>query len=397
MKKINFFTFSFKKHILPTIFCVFTICLVLFSRQNLEAAKSGLSLWANAVVTSLLPFFIATELLGYTNITRTLGKLFSRIMRPLFNVPGEGAFAFIMGIISGYPMGAKIVTDFREKGICTKVEGERLLAFTNNSGPLFIIGTVGISLFGDSQTGFLLFFTHILACISVGILFRFWKRNSTCKKSSEKFSVTNSSSSVQVNFSNLGEILAKSIMNGVQTVVMIGGFVMLFSVIISILNNSHLLEFASQCIKPFLSSIGIPSSFASAILTGILELTNGVKQVASISIKTISINITLCAFLLGFGGFSVLLQVYSITSKSDVSIKAYLIGKLLQGTLAAIYTYLLLRYVPFLNLDLTPVFSNTATPLVATNPSFFTFFCLALIGFVLLWKVCFSKRKKQIE
>lgn len=63
-------------------------------------------------------------------------------MKPIFNVPGIGAYAFIMGIISGYPVGAKIVTEFRKNGECSKAEAERLLSFTNNSGPLFIIGTV---------------------------------------------------------------------------------------------------------------------------------------------------------------------------------------------------------------------------------------------------------------
>lgn len=87
-----------------------------------------------------------------------------------------GAYAMLMGIISGYPIGAKIVTNFRENGMCSKEECERLLAFTNNSGPLFIIGTVGISLFGNSLIGVLLFITHLLACLTVGFIFRFWKR-----------------------------------------------------------------------------------------------------------------------------------------------------------------------------------------------------------------------------
>lgn len=87
-----------------------------------------------------------------------------------------GAYAMLMGIISGYPIGAKIVTNFRESGMCSKEECERLLAFTNNSGPLFIIGTVGISLFGNSLIGVLLFITHLLAFLTVGFIFRFWKR-----------------------------------------------------------------------------------------------------------------------------------------------------------------------------------------------------------------------------
>ena len=79
--------------------------------------------------------------------------MFNKIMRPIFNVPGIGAYALFMGIISGYPIGAKIVTNFRNENLCTKEEAERLITFTNNSGPLFILGTVGVTLFYDSSIG----------------------------------------------------------------------------------------------------------------------------------------------------------------------------------------------------------------------------------------------------
>ena len=141
--KSHFIFLSLKRNILPSLFVVFTVCLVLFSKQNLSATKNGLALWANSVVPALLPFFMATELLSHTNVTQIIGRLLNKYMKPLFNVPGIGAYAFVMGIISGYPVGAKIVTKFRQDGLCTKAEAERLLAFTNNSGPLFIIGTVG--------------------------------------------------------------------------------------------------------------------------------------------------------------------------------------------------------------------------------------------------------------
>ncbi|MCL2342171.1 MAG: hypothetical protein FWC53_03910 [Firmicutes bacterium] len=150
--------------------------MVVFSKDNLHYAKNGLLLWANSVVPSLLPFFIAANLLSYTEVIPLLGKLLNKFMRPLFNVPGEGAFAFIMGIVSGYPAGAGIVSDFKKQGVCTAAECERLISFTNNSGPLFIVGTVGSGLFYDVKTGILLLITHILACITVGILFRWWKR-----------------------------------------------------------------------------------------------------------------------------------------------------------------------------------------------------------------------------
>ena len=349
--KLRFIFLSIRKLILPTLFCTFTICLVIFSKNNLNAAKNGLVLWANNVVPSLLPFFIATELLGYTNVVNKLGKLLNPIMRPIFNVPGVGSYALLMGIISGYPTGAKIVCNLKEQGLLTDVESERLLAFTNNSGPLFILGTVGVSLFGNTLIGFLLLLTHILACISVGILFRFWKKNKNPNFSNLKININNNKQ--LVNFSNLGEILGKSITSSISTIVMIGGFVVLFSVVLSILKNSNIIELLAHIIFPIFKLFGIQDfNFCTSFISGILELTNGVMSISTIPCKNISINIILTSFLLGFAGISILLQVYSIIAKSDISIKPYIVGKILHGLFAALYTFLFITYCPIFNLNL---------------------------------------------
>lgn len=336
MLKAKFIVLKIKSLIIPFSIYIFTIFLVLFSNNNLEAAKSGISLWANSVLPSLLPFFIATELLGYTSFVSTLGKLLNKVMRPLFNVPGEGAYALLMGIVSGYPTGAKIVANFKKQGICNNIECERLLAFTNNSGPLFIIGTVGISLFSSTKTGFLLFSSHILACLTVAFLFRWWKSKKSNDNLRYSDEVTYSNS---INFSNLGEILSKSILSSINLVVMIGGFVVLFSVIISMLKSSNLLYVFSQILKPIFSLLGIPLNYSQGIITGILEITNGINCIA---IQNSNISIIIASFLLGFGGISILLQVLSITSKANISIKPYIIGKCLQAVFSVIYTTLLL-------------------------------------------------------
>ena len=173
--KSTFAIFSIKDFVLPTIFVLFTIGLVVFSSSNLYAAKNGLKLWANNVVPSLFPFFIATNLLSHTNIINLISKKCNRIMRPLFNVPGESAYAFIMGLISGYPVGAKIVTDLRKANLCSKDEGERMLCFTNNSGPLFIIGTVrNNNVFKFFNRNFAIFHTYFISNFSwfyIGIVF----------------------------------------------------------------------------------------------------------------------------------------------------------------------------------------------------------------------------------
>lgn len=350
--KNNFYVIRLKRNLLPLLFLGFTFCLLIFSKSNLPAVKSGLSLWANSVVPSLFPFFVATELLMHTNVITLFGNLLNRFMKPLFNIRGEGSFAFIMGIISGYPVGAKIASNFRQNNICSKEECERLLSFTNNSGPLFIIGTVGILMFKNTTIGILLFVTHLLACITVGFIFRYWKKDKNtflAVSSSPSFNQSKKSAS----FSNLGEILAESITSSISTILLIGGFVVIFSSIISIFKASGLLNSLTILLRPLFQFLNIDTSFIQGILTGILEITNGIDTISSIPCKKISLNIIFTAFLLGFGGISVLLQVWSITSKTDLSIKPYVYGKLLQGILAAFYTYLLMNIFPFLNFDLT--------------------------------------------
>ena len=361
LRKPKFIILSIKRNIISIIFLLFTICLVIFSNTNLTATKNGLLLWVNSVVPALFPFFIATELLSYTNIVQKFERLLTPIMRPLFNVPGAGAYAFIMGIISGYPIGAKIVTHFRENNICTKEECERLLSFTNNSGPLFIIGTVGLSMFFNSEIGILLFITHFLGCITVGILFRFWK-NKSYKTNFENRKKLHSSSDIKFNstssrntasFSNLGEIISKSITSAISSILMIGGFVVLFSVVLSIFNNTGLLNLFSSLISPVLNLFRINNAdFSIGFSSGLLELTNGLKIITSIPYRNISVNIIISAFLMGFGGISILLQVFGIISKTDISIKPYIIGKLLHGIIACFYTYIFINIFPIFNLNI---------------------------------------------
>lgn len=345
-------TFSIRKNFFSIVFVLFTVLLVLFSTSNLVAAKNGLYLWANNIIPALFPFFIATELLSNTNVINILGRFFNKFMRPLFNVPGEGSYPLIIGFISGYPVGAKIVCDMRNKSLLTKAQAERLLAFTNNSGPLFILGTVGIGLFKDTTTGIILLFTHILASFTVGILFRFWKYKDT--NIASVTSTTNNSVNF-VNKNNIGDVLSTAIKNSILTILNIGGFIVLFSVIISIFNKTHLIDLIATVLTPLFNILHITPDFAQGIINGFLEITNGLQQISSIPIKNISFSIIICAFILGFGGISVLLQVYSFTSKSDISIKSYILGKFLQGIIAAFYTFLIFHFFNFLSLDLSNI------------------------------------------
>lgn len=115
---------------------VLTLSLVFYPEKALEAGIEGMDLFFRIVFPSLLPFFILSEVLLGLGVVHFIGVLFEPLMRPLFNVPGEGAFALSMGLAAGYPMDAVITAKFRRGQMCTRVEGERMLAFTNTADPV---------------------------------------------------------------------------------------------------------------------------------------------------------------------------------------------------------------------------------------------------------------------
>lgn len=332
---MNFFVISLKKYFFTIVFACFTICLLLFSNNNLIAAQNGLALWAKSVLPTLFPFFVATELLCQTNFTYALGKLLNKFMKPIFNVPGESAAAIILGTISGYPIGAKVVVNLKNQKVISKIEAERLISFTNNSGPLFILGTVGVAMLGNQKLGWILLISHVLASLAVGYCFRFWKK--------DKFDINFRESKFNskltpLRVSDIGEILGNAIKKSILSILSIGGFIVLFSVILSILENSGIMSIFTNTLYTF----GISKDISTSTITGIIELTNGLSLASALYDALPTFTLLLISFLLGFGGISVLFQVYSIISKENISIRPYFYGKLLQGIFSMIFTFILI-------------------------------------------------------
>ena len=116
-----------------------TLSLVIYPQAAVQAAKDGLSLFLNVVFASLLPFFILSDIMLGLGVVHFIGVLFEPLMRPLFNVPGEGAFALSMGLGAGYPMDAVITGKFRRANLCSQVEGEPMVAFSNTADPINLV------------------------------------------------------------------------------------------------------------------------------------------------------------------------------------------------------------------------------------------------------------------
>lgn len=305
--------------------------IILNPKSAIDAAKSGLHLCSNILVPSLFAFFVFSGLLINFGFANWIGKVLSPIMKPLFNVNGSGALAFVLGIVSGYPLGASCACDLYNNKCCSKQEAERLLAFCNNSGPLFIIGSVGASMYNSRYAGIILYITHILAAVSVGILFRFYKQN---------IAVGNKFMPASINTASFGEILSDVMRRSINTMLLICGFVIVFSVVIN-------------TIFSWITNIWLNNTFG-AILYGFLELTGGLYKASALSIP-VSTKLIISASILGFAGFSVHFQVMGIVAKSDLSIKPYLLGKALQSVISAIYMYLALKITnPYLEVLAIP-------------------------------------------
>ena len=381
----------------PAFCFAFILCLILLSDTAVKAALNGLKLWGGVVVPSLFPFFVAAEVMNATGFIRAAGILLEPVMRPLFNVPGCGSFAFAMGVTSGYPVGAKITCDFRSSGDLTKTEAERLLAFTNNSGPLFIVGAVGTGMYGSSRLGIFLLVCHFLSSITVGLIFRFYKggggrRTSSAISTSGKnlplhpgknrpltansvsgenrpltANAANAASAENSplhsdknrpllrefrarlldghkNSPNFGTLLGDAVRNSISTILAVGGFIVMFSVIIRILGDMGIIDSVTGALSGVLGSKQTSPAVLKGIVSGIFEITTGSGLVSAVTGISVLQQLPAASFIIGWAGLSVHFQVMSIAAKTDVSIRPYLTGKLLQGIISAFYAWLGVRF-----------------------------------------------------
>lgn len=331
----------FINHLLDFFVLLLIISLCLFSKNNIESAKQGAINFFEYVFPSLFTFLVAINLLNYTNLPYYISKLFHKLMPLFFGISGIGIYPFIFGILSGFPTGAKIICDLKKSQKINYIEAERLISFCNNSGPLFILGTIGFSLLKDTSTGILLLLVQILASISVGILFKNWKKTNLSSSTFNNFERSN------INLKNFGKCFSESIQNSISSILNIGGIIIFFSVLTSIVKDSHLFSILFNYLP---ESVNI---FIQNFLLGLLELTNGIMDFANLNSKNLSFNIIICSFLLGFGGISVMFQTLAIIKDANISAKPYILGKIFQGCFASFYTYIFYIFFPFTKLDLS--------------------------------------------
>ncbi len=309
-----------------------TAALVISPGEAINGAKDGLALCFNVIVPSLFPFFVLSSLVVDLGLAAYLGRAMEGLMRPLFRVSGSCAAAVALGFIGGYPVGARTALQLYEQGLCSKTEAERLLAFCNNSGPAFILGVVGAGVFGDSRVGLLLYLTHALASLLVGLLFRFyggWERRRACAPRPKPIQTV-----------TLPAAFTGAVSRALQSTLNICAFVVFFAVVLRLLSAYGALSGAAA----LLSLAGFEGEWARRLVAGLLELSSGVASLQGGA--GLAGRVSMAAFMLGWAGLSVHCQVLSFLVDSGLSARVYLAGKLCHGLIAAALTWGLTRLFP---------------------------------------------------
>lgn len=302
------------------------ITLLIAPSLCISAAAEGLLLWFNKVIPSLLPFIILINLLVGLNMLAPLSKRLSPVTKKIWNLPGSIGFTFLMGLIAGYPMGAKIIKQLVLEKSISLSQGEKALCFCNNCGPLFIIGTVGTILLEDTAAGYFLLLIHILSATLMSFLLSGYKVPTLPLQPH----LTRSTSDFE-----FAPAFTKAVENGMDTIVCVGGYIIFFSVLTKILTSSML--FKSLLNAPLIKLL--PDNMAQGILTGILELSNGVGALSKSYLSNPSMYpLALLAFSINFGGFCVYFQTLYVLDDVPFSTKPYLLCKLLQAVLSFLLT-----------------------------------------------------------
>ena len=304
------------------------LCLVLAPAEAIESARYGLSLCAELIVPSLLPFFVASALLIRLGVPQALGKLLSPLARRLWGVSGAGASAFFSGICGGYPLGAQTVAELYVTGQIEKAEAEKLLRFCNNSGPSFLVGVIGAGIFSSRAAGLLLYAVHVFAALLTGLIFRRGEAPSSAPRS--------------VRETGIAEALVASVRQAVSAVLSVCGFVVCFCVLSGLLDT---LGFWARAATLLSRLPAVDAQDARAMLIGFLELSSGIGALRGLPPS--GGRLVLSAFLCGWGGLSVQFQTMAVLAETDLDARGHVLGRLISALLSALLALALLRFVPF--------------------------------------------------
>lgn len=283
------------------ILCGILIWFLTDAARIRAEAGEALVLCGKSVIPALFPFLVVSSLLVSLGFGEWLSPYLGGLMAPLFRLPGLASSALVLGLVGGYPIGAQTAADLYRQRLLTRQETERLLSFCNNSNPVFLISVLGVGVFGSVQTGVWLWLIHVLSALLVGLLFRGHGKTADRRRPPP----------IPCRAVSLPAALVAAVRNSAVGMLSVCAFVTLFYVV------AAPLEALGGRLGPAL--VGMVELFS---LTPLLTPD--------------FFGFVLAAGCAGWGGLSVLCQTAAVLDGTDLTLRPCLLGKLIQGLLAAL-------------------------------------------------------------
>lgn len=301
----------------PIIIFAFIILLLCSPAKFMAVALDGALVWATILLPSLFPFIFFSRLFTTFEVTQNLSRPFSRATQKLYHCPSDSAYVFLLSVLCGYPIGAKLISDLYQDGKISKGQAYRSVSFVSNCGPMFIIGSVGVGMLHSPMAGIIILICHILSSLLNGLIYRkSWK-----KFNSERLPAA-SEKNAQTSVSDI-------VFSSINSVLMVGGYVIIFFIVAEVFTSLKI--FYPLCL--LLKKIGINPQISEGILCGLLEITKGSKILSTAS-SNLQVIVPACCFLITFGGFSTFMQSYAFLEKTGMKKSVLLIQKTTQALIA---------------------------------------------------------------
>jgi sporulation integral membrane protein YlbJ len=336
------------------------VLMPLYPEESLRAALRGTAVWWDVLFPALFPFFVVTELLLGFGIVHFLGTLFDPLMRPVFKVPGYGGFVMAMGFASGYPIGARLTAELWKQRLVNRVEGERLVAFTTSSDPVFLIGAVCVGFFHDPSLAVVLAAAHYGGSLLVGIAMRLHGKREADKPSRRvgredgnaafggrgepvlKRALRAMHDARLADDRSLGGVLKDAVKNGLKLVMMVGAMVVFLSVVLEMLESVRALSLLEGAVAGLLAFVRLPESLSAAFVNGLFEVTLGVRAAGTAGEGAALVHrAAAAAFLLSWAGLSVHAQIASLLTETGIRYRPFLRARLMHGIVSLALVYVL--------------------------------------------------------
>lgn len=309
---------------------LFFIALLLKNPDiSIQYVTRGLRLCCTAVIPTLFPFMVLSELLVRTGGGELMGRALAAPMRALFGLSGAGSCAFLLGAVCGFPVGTRAAVMLYDRGLLERSEAERLISFCNYPSSAFMISATGAALWQNRQLGAAMYASVLAAGVIAGIISGIPAR---CAAKKEGVVPTDMPHTVR---KPQPTALSDSVTAAATSTLNVCAYVAFFSCVVG-------------CISHILARIS-PSRTVEAAIYSFFELTSGAA--ASAAVIPSRTGILMCTAAAGWSGLSVALQVFSVCSSSErphPRMTAYLVSKAVQAPLAAILMSILLRLFPAL-------------------------------------------------